>query len=177
MFLSPLVGLVLEIGSAGGRNLKYYSDAAIWVGAEPNWFACASAHQTANVSNRGAIVVSSRAEQLPFPDACFDAVVSTLVLCSVPHQASVIEEIYRVLRPSGRFVFLEHVAAPSGSIMRKVQAAISPLSRILLGGCLSNRETGAVILSSGFTSVNLEVFEVPFPVLPWGPHIVGVAIK
>ena len=56
-----------------------------------------------------ATVVEARAERLPFAEASFDTVVTTLVLCTVPEVAATLAEIRRVLRPDGRLLVLEHV--------------------------------------------------------------------
>src|SRR5260370_26664800 len=85
------------------------------------------------------------ASSLPFPAASFDAVVSTLVLCSVPDPESALGEIARVLRPGGRFIFLEHVAAEDRPERFKWQRRIEPLSRRVLGNCHLTRRTGGAI--------------------------------
>src|SRR5690242_6004104 len=75
------------------------------------------------------------AERLPAEDDSVDAVVSTLVLCSACDPARVLREIRRVLKPGGRFVFLEHVAAPQGTRLRTVQRWIRPVWRRIADGC------------------------------------------
>ena len=56
-----------------------------------------------------------------FPDSSFAAVIITLVLCSVQDQSAVLREVQRVLKPGGKFYFMEHVIAPEGSTLRRVQ--------------------------------------------------------
>lgn len=68
------------------------------------------------------------AEQLPVADASVDAVVSTLVLCSVEDGAATLQEVLRVLKPGGRFYFIEHVAAPQQTRLRTAQDWLSPVS-------------------------------------------------
>ena len=58
-----------------------------------------------------------RGEALPLDDASVDAVVATLVLCTVENPAAVLAEVARVLRPGGRFVFVEHVAASNNGLL------------------------------------------------------------
>jgi hypothetical protein len=80
-----------------------------------------------------------------------------------------------VLRPGGRFAFIEHVAAPHGTRTRRVQRWIRPVWRVLGDGCNPERETWVSIRKAGFAEVNLQHFRVPFPVI--GPHIAGIATK
>jgi len=115
------------------------------------------------------------AEEIGFEDASFDAVVSTLVLCSVNNLTRSLQEILRVLRPGGRFVFIEHVAAPDGTRTRRAQRWIHPIWKVIGDGCDAGRKTWTAIEQAGFESVNLRHFRVPYPIV--GPHICGVAVK
>ena len=115
------------------------------------------------------------AERLDVEDATADAVVSTLVLCSVADLAAVLKEIRRVLKPGGRFVFIEHVAAPQGTWLRRAQRAFRPLSKTFADGCQPDRETWRAIEAAGFAQVDLEHFRAPAPII--SPHIAGVAVK
>jgi ubiquinone/menaquinone biosynthesis C-methylase UbiE len=115
------------------------------------------------------------AEQLDLADACADAVVSTLVLCSVLDVAAALAEIRRVLRPGGRFIFLEHVAAPPGSLLRALQRAARPFSRWTGGNCYPDRETGTAIEAAGFGMLDLESFRLSRFV--YGPTIMGTAVR
>ena len=110
--LGGLAGTVLEIGPGTGINLAYLPDRVYWLGLEPNphlhpWLETA-------LRQRGVLgeVLLGQAEEIPLPQESVDAVVATLVLCSVEDPRRALAEILRVLRPGGRFVFLEHVAAP-----------------------------------------------------------------
>ncbi len=104
-------------------------------------------------------LVDGRAEALPFPDASFDAVVSTFVLCSVDDPPRALAEIGRVLRPDGRFVVLEHVRG-SGRRARW-QDRLTGIHRKLAGNCHLNRDTRAAIAAAGFDTTSLG--EVAFP--------------
>ena len=81
------------------------------------------------------------AEHIPLPDSSVDAVLATIVLCSVRDQDRALAEIVRVLRPGGRFVFFEHVAAARGTWTRRWQALTGPFSRAFDHGCDPTRET------------------------------------
>ena len=104
--------------------------------------------------------------------------ISTLVLCSVPDPATVLEEIQRVLKPGGRFVFLEHVAAPRSSPLRRRQRMLRPLWQFCADGCTVDREIDALIRGAGFADVTIEAFDAPPEASPAfvSPHVSGVAV-
>jgi ubiquinone/menaquinone biosynthesis C-methylase UbiE len=173
--LGELRGSVLEIGPGTGVNLTYYQPDVQWLGIEPNPHMHTYVQQAAAQLGRAIELRRGTAEQLPVADESVDAVVGTLVLCSVPNPAATLHEIKRVLKPGGRFVFVEHVAAPRGTWMRRFQRWISPLWNMLGDGCHPDRETWTVIEDAGFTRVQLEHFQLPGAII--GPHISGTAIK
>lgn len=173
--LGDLRGAILEIGPGIGVNLAYYPQDVRWIGIEPN--PLLHPHLRAALDARG-IAGEFRfgsAESLGVPDASLDAVVSTLVLCTVPDVAATLREILRVLRPGGRFVFIEHVAAPRGTFTRSLQRFVRPVWNYFGDGCHPDRETWKCIESAGFSSLLLDHFRVPSPIV--GPHIRGSAIK
>jgi ubiquinone/menaquinone biosynthesis C-methylase UbiE len=151
--LAPLSGEVLEIGAGTGANLGGYpATLDRLVLAEPDRFmrdklepkvAAAALPFPVELSDAGV-------DLLPFPDATFDAVVSTLVLCSVPDQDAALAEILRVLRPGGTFVYLEHVAAVENPKRHKWQRRIEPVWKHLAGNCHLTRTTDQAILAAGF---------------------------
>jgi len=116
-----LEGTVLEIGPGTGANLSYYPQDIHWIGVEPNPFMHDYLREQAQTLGLTLDLRQGTAEDLGLADESVDAVVSTLVLCSVPEQARTLQEIRRVLRPGGRFLFVEHVAAPQGTWLRRVQ--------------------------------------------------------
>jgi ubiquinone/menaquinone biosynthesis C-methylase UbiE len=101
------------------------------------------------------------------------------VLCSVRDPQQVLNEALRVLKPGGKFYFIEHVAAPQQTWLRRCQRVMRPIWIGIADGCRPDRETGAAIQNAGFRSVELEGFRVPFPpALPFvSPHVAGVAVK
>jgi ubiquinone/menaquinone biosynthesis C-methylase UbiE len=172
---AQLSGLVVEIGPGTGANFPYYPKTVQWVGIEPNTFMHETLSEEARQHGFAPQIHAHTAEHLPFDDNSVDAVVSTLVLCSVNDQARVLREILRVLKPGGRYLFIEHVAAPRGTSMRRWQRFIRPLWRIVGDGCRPDRETWVSIQNAGFTSLHLEHFQMPL----WlaSPHIAGTAVK
>jgi ubiquinone/menaquinone biosynthesis C-methylase UbiE len=119
-------------------------------------------------------VLPGRVEELELTDASVDAVVCSFVLCSVAEQAAALAEVRRVLRPDGRFVFAEHVAAPAGTWVRRGQNLTAAVAG-LFGGCRPNRETGAAITGAGFQIVDLHRFTMPGPFGAGIPHLAGAA--
>lgn len=118
----------------------------------------------------------AEAEHLEFADNSIDAVVSTLVLCSVEDLEGTLQEILRVLKPGGRFYFLEHVAAPQGTWLRRMQQWIRPVWKKLGDGCRPDRETWVALEQAGFEQVEYQRFSAPVPAIV-RPQIIGVAMK
>lgn len=139
--LAQASGRVLEIGAGTGLNIPFYPAGVTTRFTEPD------PHMARRIR---AEVVAAPAESLPFPAGCFDTVVSTLVLCGVDDLARALAEIRRVLAPAGRLLFLEHVRAPDGSSLARLQDRVNPLWR-RLAGCDCNRDTIAAMRAVGFT--------------------------
>lgn len=171
--LAPLSGTVLEIGPGGGNNLPFLRPYMRWIGIEPNPFFHDRLRARGERLGIDVAVRAATAEALPVPDHSVDAVISTLVLCSVRDPTAALREVRRVLRPGGRFVFVEHVAAPHGTGLHIAQRAVRPVWRALSDGCHVDRETDHLIEEAGFATVDLHHFTVPVPIM--GPHIAGVA--
>lgn len=151
--LSTLSGTVLEIGAGTGRNLPHYPRGLDrLVLTEPDRFMRARLQQ--GVDRAGMTcpveVVDAPAEALSFPDRSFDAVVGTLVLCSVGAPRAVLTEVRRVLRPGGLFLFIEHVAATDRPSLLRWQQRLEPIWKRLAGGCHLTRQTGDLIQANGF---------------------------
>ena len=170
-----LGGNVLEIGPGTGPNLVYYPPGIRWLGVEPNPYMVPYLKTAAARAGLPVDLRPGTAERLPAEDSSMDAVVSTLVLCSVSDPEGVLREIRRVLKPGGRFLFIEHVAAPPGTRLRRVQTAIRPLWKIIGDGCHPDRETGVTIERAGFAHVRYENFRLPLG--PVATQIAGFAVK
>ena len=174
--LTRLRGEVLEIGPGAGINLRYYAGGVRLLGVEPNPHMRKYLARAALASPVAVRVEDGIAEALPAPDASMDAVVSTLVLCSVDDQARALSEILRVLKPGGCFCFVEHVAAPSGTLSRRAQHFLAPVWSTCGDGCRPDRETGKVIAEAGFTRVDCREIHVGHLSVV-SPHIAGSAWK
>lgn len=173
--LGGITGKVLEIGAGAGENFPYYAPGIQWVGIEPNVYMHSFLLDAAARYGISGEMQTGLAEKLPFEDASFDAVVSTLVLCSVSDQAAALREILRVLRPGGRYSFIEHVAAPEHTRQRRMQRLIKPLWRAVLDGCEPDRDTEAELHQAGFSQIELQHFAAPVWLV--SPHIAGTALK
>jgi len=174
--LSPLAGTVLEIGPGSGNNLPFLSTSGggvRWIGVEPNPFFHDRLRARGERLGIDVDVRAATAEALPAADQSVDAVISTLVLCSVRDPEAALREVRRVLKPGGRFVFIEHVAAPHGTGLRRVQRVIAPVWRALSDDCHPDRDTGRLIEAAGFADVELHNIRLPVPIM--SPHIAGVA--
>ncbi len=174
--LSDLAGTIVEIGPGTGTNLKYYDKNITWIGIEPNTYAHPYIEKEAErqgVNNYR--ILSLTAQALPLARDSVDAVVSTLVLCTVPDQPLALAEIRRVLKPGGKFVFMEHVAAPQGTFMRALQRFLRPAWKIVADGCHPDRETYTSIVKANFSQVEGDCFYVYNTFV--SPHVAGVARK
>ncbi|PSN20627.1 class I SAM-dependent methyltransferase [filamentous cyanobacterium CCP5] len=174
---SQLHGTVLEIGPGAGVNLPFYPADIHWIGIEPNPHMAPYLEQKAAGLAFQLELRIGTAEQLPVADASVDAVVSTLVLCSVEDVAATLQEVLRVLKPGGRFYFIEHVAAPQQTRLRTAQDWLSPVSQALGDGCRPNRETWTLLEQAGFERVEYDRLQAPMPLPLASPHIIGIAQK
>ena len=170
-------GHILEIGAGTGVNLAFLPDSAQWTGLEPNPYMHQFIYNKARELNRSVVVKHGYAEKLPFNDAVFDAVISTLVLCSVTNQAQALAEIHRVLKPGGTLYFIEHVIAPEGTLLRQLQRVLRPAWQLFADGCRPDRNTSQWLEKAGFAQVDIEPFTTAFPIDLVRPHIMGKAIK
>jgi len=150
--LKDAVGDTLEIGAGTGANAPYYPlDLGRLVLTEPDPDMLARLRRKAGLAGVPRMeATAAAADALPFQDASFDTVVSTLVLCSVPDVASALAEVRRVLRPGGRLLFLEHVAADDRPARLAWQRRLEPVWRHISGNCHLTRRTGESIRAAGF---------------------------
>jgi ubiquinone/menaquinone biosynthesis C-methylase UbiE len=162
--LTAIGGQVLDIGAGTGANIPHYQQADQVTAAEPDPAMRRRLTAKAATAHVPVEVTSDTAESLRHADASFDAVVFTLVLCSVNSPDRALAEARRVLRPSGRLIVLEHVRG-TGSLARW-QDRLTPLWSRLNAGCRLNRDIAAAIERAGFAIDKAESTD-PFP--RWAP--------
>jgi ubiquinone/menaquinone biosynthesis C-methylase UbiE len=172
---SALRGVVVEIGPGAGANLPYLGSDVHWIGVEPNPYARPYLERAAVEVGVPHEVREGNAERLPVDAASADAVIGTLVLCSVKDLGAALREIQRVLKPGGRYIFIEHVAAPLGTWRRRLQRLVRAPWCIVADGCRPDRETLQAIRAAGFARVEAEEFLAPAGLV--APHIAGIAVK
>ena len=148
-----LSGDVLEIGVGTGANLPYYRAAASVSAIEPDADRAAEAHRAGQAAaQRWGIPVRvdvAPAESLPYADASFDAVVSSLVFCSVTDPRQALGEIGRVLRPGGVLWMLEHVR-PQMPALARLATFVTPGWQRIAHNCHLDRPTVEVLKESGW---------------------------
>lgn len=165
--LSAARGRVLEVGAGTGLNLEHYpEEIESLILTEPDPHMAKQLRPKLAGSERRIELIEAPAEQLPFPDASFDTVVVTLVLCTVPDPDAGLAEIKRVLKPGGRLLFLEHVRSRDPGLAAWQDRLEKPW-RFLGDGCHCNRDTIATIERAG-----LELDDVDRGELPKAPPIV-----
>lgn len=172
--LGDLQGAVAELGAGTGANVPHYGPGVErLVLLEPS--APMARRLRARVAEQGrdAEVLSAPGEALPLPDASVDAVVSTLVLCTVADVDRTLCEVERVLRPDGRLVLLEHVAG-SGSTAT-LQRVLARPWRFIGRGCHLRRDPRAALAGRGWDTSRIEDVDLPLPA-PTRPGQAGHAI-
>lgn len=172
-------GEVLELGAGFGVNLPHYGeqvDELIITEPSPYMMRRLQAGLADSpLRPRRVRLQRVDAQQVPFPDASFDTVVATFILCTTPHPGQVLAEVGRVLRPGGCFLFMEHVRAGEGTMLGRLQDAVQLPHRVLAAGCHPNRRTEKLLEDSPLRVVELEHGLQPrgFPTVR--PVITGVA--
>lgn len=167
----------VEIGPGTGNNFRYYPRGQKLVAIEPNLKMYPRLRAKAQEFGVDVDLRGLRGESIDLPDESTDLVICTLVLCSVDEPERVVAEIRRILRPGGRYVFIEHVAARPGSKLRTLQDWVQRPWTYCFEGCRPNRESWKVVEDGGFTLVDMERFEMHSPFVHVRPQIAGVATK
>lgn len=174
--LAEVEGEVLEIGFGTGLNLSFYPDEInqiITVDNNPG------VHKLAQKRiEKSSITVDHRilsGENLPMADNTFDSVVSTWTLCSIEKVEQAVKEIHRVLKPGGKFFFIEHGLSNEPSI-QTWQNRLNPIQNVIADGCNLNRNIRSIVKQQ-FSQVNVEEFYADKTPKFMGYMYKGVAVK
>ena len=176
--LKQVHGHVLEIGAGTGASLALYpqrADIQLHLAEPDEHMRAQLVKKLAHSHFADATVLSCSAENIDSEDNAYDFVFVSLVCCSVNDVPKALGEIKRVMKPSGRLLFLEHVAAPQGSKRRMWQNLFNPAWGKLAGNCHLNRDTEKSLLDAGFTleHITRESLRKAMPLVR--PSIRGVA--
>lgn len=172
-------GDVLEVGAGTGANLAYYPETINkLIISEPDEFMRKRLiEKLKSLDIKNTSIKDFGMEDIDLADNSVDCVVSTLVCCSVncPHKS--LQQAYRVLKPGGKLIFMEHVAAENNPKRLKWQNRINPIWKFISGNCHTNRETEKYIKQAGFKIQQIQKASMrkapPFV----RPTIRGIAIK
>ncbi len=176
-------GCVLELGVGTGSNLAFYPPTVTDVlGIDPHDAVLDRAIETTRaLEDRGLPyrICLQRADgaRLPYADESFDTVVAFLVLCTIPDHRAAAREAYRVLKPGGKLLVLEHVQAEHGALLPRVQRWLNPVWKRAAVGCHLDRDTAAALRDAGFDTARLDHYrdDTWFP--PAAPRVRGVLRK
>lgn len=174
-----LQGEVVEIGFGSGLNVPLYPPAVHTVYAvEPSMLARRLAAGRVEASPASITFVGLDGQALPLPDDSADMALSTFTLCTIPDPARALRELHRVLRPGGRFHFLEHGLSPEPRTARW-QHRLNGVQQRVAGGCNLDRQVDQIVADAGFAIQDMSTDQMRGPRLtrPWGHLFRGVAIK
>lgn len=173
---AELDGEVVEIGFGSGLNVAYYPPAVHRVRAvDPATLGRKLAAKRLAAAPAPVEFVGLDGEHLPVDSDSVDHVLTTWTLCSIPQPERALAEIYRVLRPGGRFHFAEHGRSPDPKVARW-QDRLTPIQRRVAGGCHLNRPIQTLIETSGLELAKIGNYYVPGP-KAFGYMYEGVAAK
>jgi len=154
-------GIVLEIGFGSGLNLPYYKNVTKLYALEPSAELYKIAQKEIKNVSFPVEHLQVSAEKIPLPDNSVDSVVSTWTLCTIPRPEIALKEILRVLKPGGKFSFIEHGKSPK-NFTAKLQKWLTPVSKFIGGGCHLDREIDRLIREAGFNIQKMEQFREKF---------------
>jgi ubiquinone/menaquinone biosynthesis C-methylase UbiE len=143
-------GRILEIGIGSGLNLPFYShNVERLIGLDPSPKLLSMVRRNLRPDTPSVELIEGTAEAIPLENSSVDTVVTTWTLCSIPDASRALREMHRVLRPTGRLLFIEHGRAPEPNV-RWWQDLLTPAWKRIGGGCHLNRAIQTLIEDSGF---------------------------
>jgi ubiquinone/menaquinone biosynthesis C-methylase UbiE len=169
--------IIVEIGAGYGANFRYLKRGTRVKAIEPNTGFHEVLKRRAQKYGILVEVYAGKAEEIKLSNNSTQMVLSSLVLCSVTNLPKVLSEIKRILKPGGKFVYIEHVRAHKHTWVCKVQRVVKNSWKWLFDGCNVTRDTGRIIQVSGFSTVTQQAFSQRTILIPIIPHIAGIAVK
>ncbi len=170
-------GRVVEIGPGTGVNFEYLPKEIEWLGIEPNELFWSDLYEKARLKGIQAKIEKGDSSKISLSDNSVDVVLVTLVLCSVNNPVQMICEAKRILKPGGKLIFIEHVAAARKTGLRFLQEIFNPVGKFIADGCNCNRETWKFLESAGFQKLEISHQKINGTIPFLSPHIIGYAIK
>jgi ubiquinone/menaquinone biosynthesis C-methylase UbiE len=151
-----LAGEVLEIGFGSGLNVPHYPATVTRVRAvDPATLGRKLAAARVRASAVPVEYIDGGAQLLAIPDDSIDHALSTWTLCTIGDLAGALAEIRRVLRPGGYLHFVEHGLSPDAKVAR-TQHRLTPLQRVVFGGCHLDRPIDKLLTDAGFELVRVD---------------------
>jgi ubiquinone/menaquinone biosynthesis C-methylase UbiE len=147
--LADASGTVLEIGVGPGYNFALYKNISKLYALEPSKELTDIAKTRSNSLVFPVEFLDAGAENIPLPDQSVDTVISTWTLCSVSDPRKVLQEIKRILKPGGKFLFVDHGASPTVGI-RAIQTISTSITKYFTGNCHYDRQLEMLIKEAGF---------------------------
>ncbi len=166
--LEGVEGDVIEIGFGSGKNLQHYPESVRKVvGVEPHGGFSKFAKKRVRRAKFPVDVVGLSGEQIAADTASFDTAVSTFTMCSIAGLDAALAQVRRVVKPNGRFHFLEHGFGPTAGVQRLQKRLNRPWGAVM-GGCRLDVKIDEVVTGAGFELESLEKF-----CLGWSPRFCG----
>ena len=161
--LADVHGSVLEVGFGSGHNLPFYPPSVERITAiDPSQLSARLARPRIEKAPFPVEYLPLKGEEIPAPDASFDSVVSTFTLCTIQDTHAALRQIRRVLRPGGRFFFVEHGRSNEPGVQRW-QDRLNGIQNVLCGGCNLNRDMERLIGNAGFEFLSIDRYYAKGP--------------
>ena len=155
-------GHILEIGIGSGLNLPFYDTRKVksLTGLEPSAKMASMAVKRAKSTGISLEILYTGADNIPLPSGVMDSVTMTYTLCTIPDAVSALKQMHRVLKPGGKLYFCEHGLAPDPKI-QGWQNRLTPMWKVLAGGCHLNRNIPELILKGRFSIKHINTMYLP----------------